>query len=60
MNVTSPRKKTATVISVAVTHGISSRFRSRFCHCTMAVKSDSMNVQKSSEPFCPPHRAATT
>ena len=46
-------------MSVAVTYGMSARFRSRFWIWTMAVNRLSMNAQKSSEPFCPPHSAAT-
>jgi hypothetical protein len=60
MNTRSARKKNATVMSVAVTHGMSARFRSRFCRCTTVEKRLRMSDQKRSEPFCPPHSAATT
>jgi len=59
MNVTRPRKNAVTVMSVAVTHGMRSRLRSRFCHWTSVVKNVSTSAQKRSEPFWPPQSAAT-
>jgi hypothetical protein len=60
MNTTRPRKNAAMVMSVAVTYGMSSRFRSRFCQCTIVENVVSTSAQKSSEPFWPPQSAATT
>jgi hypothetical protein len=59
MNTTIRRKKVAIPISTAVTYGISSRLRWRFCSSTMAVIEVRITSQNSSEPFCPPHSAAT-
>jgi len=40
---------------VAVTNGMSARFRSRFCTCTMVVKT-SAEAPEEERPLLPPHQ----
>jgi hypothetical protein len=54
-----PKKKRAMTIKVAVTYGMSSRFLWRFWARTIVEKTVRIKVQNKSEPFCPPHSAAT-
>ena len=54
----SARKKSAIVIRVAVTYGISAWLRSRFCRCTSVLMVVRISTQNSSEPCCPPQSDA--
>ncbi len=58
MNATIAPKKTTLIIITATTHGISARFRRRFCRTTMKLIRPSMKVHRSSDPACPPQSAA--
>ncbi len=55
----SRQKKSTTIISVTIAEGMSSRSRARFECTDHAAETASSQVQKRSEPSCPPQTAVS-